>query len=818
MRNPFSSRIRATDDFCALVLLAAVTVGAFWPWLFTGQAFYWGDIGLYFAPMAKFLQSSLRSGHIPLWNPELLCGTPFAGNPQMSVLYPATALLPFVEAHRYIMLVNVSSIFLAGLFMYRYLTRGRLRLWWVPGVFGAIIYMLGGFAVSKAQFPNMLAALAFVPLCLLQAERLVRNPGIRVATYLGIAFAVQLYAAHAQITMMTVYLCGLVALAAGKWWRSPKSLISRIWWFAVAAFVGVGLTAAYTLPVAQLWTLAARQELTLSTANRFCLYFAQLTNIIWPDRFGNPMFGNFAPEGAAITFRNYWEAACYVGIAPALMVAFTPFVLRRERKSHGVAFWLAVTLVGLWLSFGEAAGLYTVAYYCVPGLKAFHDPARLLLLPALGFAVVAAIVLNRIMFRPKRRQALVLLFATVLIAVTAVDLARFDRQLYPMRPIAEIDSAPKKSRLASALISDPILKGRTGRVMMVDSNRPWAYFTSYRDFRQKEDGFMARWMDTAAQNLMIGTGVMEGGGYEPFGPKVPVGRFYTVRNSLPFDANEAGKMAVNQVIAFRPKPLPETPKLQRVKAFRTRDKYNNLYYYKNLAYLPRIRFVDAKNGKVANPQLNGTPEIVSDRPNELVVAIPVSALARTLVIADSYYPGWTGSLDGEMLPIWSTGDGFRKLRIPDTVAPQVLTLSYKPFTFALGLYITLSVLSLVCARLCVDAVRGRQQRNRLSGQRRDSGWLFPNAEPAVAYVPTGESVTVDVTERERVGVLVGAGEISATDGDQAAAVQADADGLVEWRPGDFLRETQKLESHTLDALREPKKRFKPMTKERSGRK
>ena len=62
------------------------------PWL-TGQVFYWGDTGSYFLPLHQFLRRELLAGRLPLWNPFMLCGTPFVGNPQMFPLYPTTALL-----------------------------------------------------------------------------------------------------------------------------------------------------------------------------------------------------------------------------------------------------------------------------------------------------------------------------------------------------------------------------------------------------------------------------------------------------------------------------------------------------------------------------------------------------------------------------------------------------------------------------------------------------------------------------------------------------------------------------------------------------
>src|SRR5579871_3906516 len=63
----------------------------FWP-LFLGRRLYWGDILLYFEPMQRFAHDVLQSGRLPLWNPYLLCGQPYLGNPQMGVFYPLNLL------------------------------------------------------------------------------------------------------------------------------------------------------------------------------------------------------------------------------------------------------------------------------------------------------------------------------------------------------------------------------------------------------------------------------------------------------------------------------------------------------------------------------------------------------------------------------------------------------------------------------------------------------------------------------------------------------------------------------------------------------
>ncbi len=77
----------------------------------------WDAVG-YFAPSRKLLHESVTAGHLPLWNPYELCGTPFLANIQSAVLYPlgfAFWLWPPEVAFGVNALLH---LFLAGFFAY----------------------------------------------------------------------------------------------------------------------------------------------------------------------------------------------------------------------------------------------------------------------------------------------------------------------------------------------------------------------------------------------------------------------------------------------------------------------------------------------------------------------------------------------------------------------------------------------------------------------------------------------------------------------------------------------------------------------------
>src|SRR5258706_7639440 len=56
----------------------------------TGQVLDSGDLVGQFYPIQYYIQQSVRSGTLPLWNPHQFIGQPIAGNPQTALFYPVT--------------------------------------------------------------------------------------------------------------------------------------------------------------------------------------------------------------------------------------------------------------------------------------------------------------------------------------------------------------------------------------------------------------------------------------------------------------------------------------------------------------------------------------------------------------------------------------------------------------------------------------------------------------------------------------------------------------------------------------------------------
>ena len=147
----------------------------------------------------------------------------------------------------------------------------------------------------------------------------------------------------------------------------------------VAAPLGLLLAAPIVLPVLELAGLGPRGA---------GVGYAFATSWKWPDRFGLALF--LVPKAFGgrwyLPEMNLWEATGYLGILPLGLAAAAP--LRRR----GLWLFLALGVVGVWLSFGEDAwlGLHRAFYRFLPGYGAFRNPTRSLMVTSLVSALLAA--------------------------------------------------------------------------------------------------------------------------------------------------------------------------------------------------------------------------------------------------------------------------------------------------------------------------------------------------------------------------------------------------------------------------------------------
>jgi|GEM_PF-1805253 len=352
---------------------------------------YWGDAGIYFYPMWEFIRRSLRQGELPFWNPYVNGGQPLIGNPQMGVFYPTTLLLLFVPTARWLSLVVALHLLWSGIGMRLWL---RLLGCSPPAsVWGACAWMGCTAVVARAQFPPFLMSIAWYPWVLWGIERVWQQPTIRNMLWLALVSALCILAAHPQ----SAYLIGVCALLYTliRWWHNnwrgspmglprPLCLPMGLPHLAGALGLALGWSALYWLPARIVGTFSNYSQMSLQAAERFHWEIPHWASLLYPFVWGNPTW-LYVAKG------NYWETTAFIGTLPLLLI---PFAFERGARLRGGL--AAIAVITAWLAMGTQGKLYTLAYYALPGMRLFHDPARWLLITCLMLAALSALGYDRL--------------------------------------------------------------------------------------------------------------------------------------------------------------------------------------------------------------------------------------------------------------------------------------------------------------------------------------------------------------------------------------------------------------------------------------
>ena len=415
------------NDALALGALALATTGFFWRLLFSPKVWMpvgGGDLVSFLYPVYSFAARSLKAGDVPLWNPYLYGGAPFAADNQSGLFYPINLafflLWPRLD-YRAMELLAVAHFYLAGVCAYlgfRYIEHQPLKRW--AALAGAAAFMFSDLFVTHFGNLNMIACAAWLPLIFCLFRRALDGKRFKLAIGAGVFLGFAALAGHIQPLLYIVLAIGLYFLFHIYSHRrcSWRTLFHMVFLLILTLGVALGVAALTLIPGYEMSRLSLRADLAYQDASEYSLPPVALVGLVVPGIFGRGPGGYWGP----------WSRVevGYVGILP-LVLAGLALLLRRDSSTRFLALLAVLTL---FLAFGNFAILHGWVYRFVPGFNLIRAPARFVYLLDFALAGLAALGLDALL-RPiphsnRRTWRQVLRFSPFIvfsIALVALSLA-----------------------------------------------------------------------------------------------------------------------------------------------------------------------------------------------------------------------------------------------------------------------------------------------------------------------------------------------------------------------------------------------------------
>jgi hypothetical protein len=732
-----NTRLRA--DIGARVFLTLGALLPYWRLLTFGVIYvtddiFTSDIFDGELPGRVLVGQLIRHGQLPVWTNQLCSGVPLAGSAAdplglavFSQLPPAAALDLFV-----IVLLLVAAHGAYGLAR-RF---GADR----PGaVLAGLAFAGSGYIACQLKHLGIVSTIVWLPAGLALIDRALGAGDAEAPTRarralfmaaFGLVFAEQVLCAFPQ----SAYICALVygSFAVFRTLsdrHEPWPL--RLAWLGglgVAAALGAAAGAVVLLPLSALGSVSDRAEaLGWAWSTRLAYWPRNVLTFLVPYIHGDISDGSYT--GRSI----FWEDYGYVGIATVLLAIYGGV---RERRRPVVAFSILMTLVAYLFVLGPATPVFRVAYLVIPGMKVFRFPTRFLIVVELGLALLGALGLTRLgadLERLLRKSSpLPRLIVLAVCVGTALDLFLHQPRQNPMVSGRDWLAAPPAVETVRA-----------------DSSQPRTLTPRYRDLHTRVFVRARGWTDVRPyfelrEVLQPNTG---GGFWNTPSADCYAGiaaswfvdvwgdhnreSFVALMSSLDFDAR------ILRVHPALPKVLSAygvshvlSPFPQEQTTFALVSQDRNAYVYR-VDGSARVRFVRAARHVKTDDEavrrlldssfdpdreilLHEAPDSVHPSVDE-VDDVPSNAVSsrqvvtredsRQLVIeaaapadgflllADTYYPGWTAQVDGHPTPIYRANISVRGIQLAK--GRHEVRFTFDAPGFSRGLQITLLSVSIL---------------------------------------------------------------------------------------------------------------------------
>ncbi len=392
------------QELSGMLLLFLVALNVFSPMFFMGKAIFHRDYHFITYPFRYFLGQAYQQGVIPYWVPNVYGGMPFMSLFHPGVFYPPSILFFLQDTVLAINLFYFLHFLVLGVFLF---LLGKLwGLSFAARLCSSVTGMLSGFIFGSVLLSNYFMAAVWLPMIfwLYLKYRQEKRIGYFIGTVLAIAS--QTLASCPEISVMTVLLLFLHQL----WFASKEEGITA--YLRITVSLGLAVVLALGLSALQLWPSAKLMPhspralgMTYEAHSTWSLESPKLaTLVLSPGYIGDSSTGDFL-YGFLHTV--------HMGLL-ALIFIFIGFFVRKEKP---IGFWLVVFLFGIWFALGKYNPLYEYIYHSVPLLELFRFPSKFFYVSSFAAVFLTGYVLDYILKHTESRRLKIIPVLSVLILI-----------------------------------------------------------------------------------------------------------------------------------------------------------------------------------------------------------------------------------------------------------------------------------------------------------------------------------------------------------------------------------------------------------------
>lgn len=375
--------------------------------LLIGRFYLIGDIRDVYIPLELFFQQEIRDGNIPSWYPDVAWGFPVIAAAQIGFFYPplfiSRLLLPIWV---YLPVLVIAHALCGAIGMYLFLksydfSKSAIYV-------GTISFVLSQFIWEHTSHLNILLILPWFPWQMLFArsisrlEKLELHHAVVAALLLGTPFLI------GQLQMPTLMAAISAIYFVYERYIHGKRITSSTAMVLGAAIISFLLASVQIFPTLELFQYSSRNnpsDFDIVRANQHSYPIYHLPTLLFPRFYG--------------VDDTYWgrrlevEYGFYIGVIPLVMAMW---VYRRAFKPY--RFIALLGLVSFLLALGSMSPFRLIGIE--PTLWIFSAPARWLFFTTFALAFVAAFGFDEVQKRIRQFKKFVLMFALLVVMGVAI--------------------------------------------------------------------------------------------------------------------------------------------------------------------------------------------------------------------------------------------------------------------------------------------------------------------------------------------------------------------------------------------------------------